>query len=136
MAYELGTKKTDHILIARARILSSRVEASMCDAEGTEVGVRPGSHAERARTYSEEAIQYAMRTQNTRLIARGQISLAIARLYESDDNVDPAEDLLKEAQSNLKVPGGDYVFDDLKTLQQLLERARAAHEKAKIPVAG
>jgi tetratricopeptide (TPR) repeat protein len=122
-AYELGIGKADHILMARARILSSMVEIVLCERE-TDDSERPGSHAERARTFSEDAIEHASQTENRRLVSRGQIWLAIAYLHESPDDIQRAETLLSEAMSGLKAVSGDYVSDDMQSLQRLLARVR------------
>jgi hypothetical protein len=122
-AYALGVGKNDHILIARARILSAMVEIALCDNEGDD-GERPGSHAEWARTYSEEAIYHAEQTEYKRLVSRGQTWLAISYLHESSENVDRAEALCSKVGEALKAGGGDYIYDDFKLLQKMLVRLR------------
>src|SRR6185437_11096965 len=57
-AYRIGADQSDHILMARARILQSAIENAHVE-EQTGEDVDVAVHANRAREYSEEALKLA-----------------------------------------------------------------------------
>jgi len=129
-AYELGRKKSDHILMVRARIQQCIVENALSETDGD--GALSYSHAERARIFAEDAVSSGEK--NTphyiRLIAHAYIWLGITLLnpYISDPNegqicLQRAEGLLQDHEADGYYPKPatrDYIWDDLKLLRQRL----------------
>jgi hypothetical protein len=67
-AFRIGSKRSDQILMARARILGTACENAHVE-EQTGEHEDFTVHATRAREYSEEALALAQSTQNRRLLA-------------------------------------------------------------------
>jgi tetratricopeptide (TPR) repeat protein len=115
-AFRIGSKRSDQILMARARILGTACENAHVE-EQTGEHEDFTVHATRAREYSEEALALAQSTQNRRLLAAALLArgatasndfyqdweLARTSAAGAASNIGPGEnDMLVEALADLK----------------------------------
>lgn len=115
-AYRLGEDKRDYIQMARARILQCMVENAKFDEQ---IGEKAelGYHAELARDFALDAVEYSRHTQNRRLLARACVWQGLTFANDFFNNPDAARQCCDMATSLLKTDGGDYLWDDLQALK-------------------
>ncbi len=115
-AFHLGQEKHDYILMARARILACIVENTKYEEQIEELA-DPTVHAQLAGEYAREAVEFAKRTQNPRLLSRSFIWQGLTFTNEFFDDHDAARQCCDAATALLKLGGHDYVWDDLQQLR-------------------
>jgi len=126
-AYILGKEKSDFILMARARIQQSMLENARFEAHHADEKL-PGSHAESARSFAEDAVTLAEQTQNTRLIAHSYIWNGIALLDPYVFDSERAWHCYRKAALLLAPEQGrDLVWDDLQALEKKLATNAPCH---------
>ena len=121
-AFSQGTEKSDYIVMARARTLQCIVENTAVEEQ---VGDR-AVHHEAAEIFAREAVNFAGRTQNRRLLARAYIWLGLTF------SAGPAARFRRCApgrgRSHCAAPArslGELLpWDDLETLKTRVLRAR------------
>ncbi len=132
LAYELGRKKRDYILMARARVQQGVVQNAK--AESCKEKTSAYAHAERGLSFTEEGNELAeQNTQNMRLTAyaciwRGIMLMNIHLLdtHEAYRCYSKARELLMPPEASVyfvKPIGRDYVWDDLQMLGKRLTHA-------------
>lgn len=121
LAFRLGESKADYILMARARILQCIVENAKFDEQIEEV---PGihRHAQMARDFANDAVDFAKHTQNRRLLARAYVWQGMTLANDFFDNVEAARQCCDSAAGLLKPQGPDYIWDDLQDLKARILR--------------
>lgn len=115
-AYEIGKSQDDHILMARARILGAAVENAKVEeqiGEALDVAV----HANRARQYSQEALELARGTQNRRLLAGALLACGTTAANEFFQDWETARKVASEAASLIGTGESDHLAEDLATLK-------------------
>ncbi len=121
-AYRLGEQKQDYILMGRARIVLSMVENARVEEEISE-GTDPGSHARRALEYIQEAIDFARRTQNQRLLANAYLWLGFTHCNAFFDNTEAAREAYDMAVACRKVTAhADNMSEELQALKAKIVR--------------
>ncbi len=119
-AFALGEEKQDLILMARARILQTMVENAKVE-EG--IDEDPRRHAQAALDYSRDAIEFARRTQNRRLLGRAHTWHGLTLANEFFNSPDPAMEALTTASSYLDHGFHDTAWEDLRVLRARLTKA-------------
>ncbi|HWC98641.1 MAG TPA: hypothetical protein VG456_17900 [Candidatus Sulfopaludibacter sp.] len=115
-AFRQGEEKHDFIIMARARVLQCTIENARLDEQ---IGPNPAEQAQRAAGFAHEAVEYARKTQNRRLLARACVCQGLTYSGEYLQNRDEALRCLNEARALLKAGGHDRdpEWDDLATLE-------------------
>ena len=122
--YSVAEEKSDYILMARARILQCIIESSHFE-EQIENSEDPRVHAQRACDYAREAVEFARRTENRRLLARAYVWQGLVFANEFFNNAEAARQCCDDAAALLRPEGPDYIWDDLQQLKaQILRKAR------------
>jgi len=120
-AFQLAEPKSDYILMARARILQAIVENSKFD-EQIEEASGANHHAELARDFAHQAVEFAKHTQNRRLLARAYVWQGMTLANDFFDNVETARQCCDAAAALLRPQGPDYIWDDLQDLRSRILR--------------
>jgi tetratricopeptide (TPR) repeat protein len=120
-AFRLGESKADYILTARARILQCTVENSRFD-EQIDDASGASQHAQFARDFARDAVDFAKHTQNRRLLARAYVCQGMTFANDFFDNPESARQCCDAAAALLKPQGPDYIWDDLQELKARILR--------------
>jgi len=121
-AYEIGCRQDDHILMARARILSAAIEnAHVEEQTGEESDM--AVHANLARQHSDEARELARRTQNRRLLASALVSSGATAANEFFQDWEAARRYASEAAALIGPGESDHLLEDMATLKSRIVRA-------------
>lgn len=121
-AYRIGEALNDHILMARARILSAAIENAHVEeqiGEGVDIAV----HAANARQYSEEAWALALSTENRRLLAGASIARGMTAANDFFHDWELAQRCAAEATSLCGAGENDHLTEDLAVLKTRVMRA-------------
>ncbi|MGA2648568.1 MAG: hypothetical protein ABSF15_28125 [Candidatus Sulfotelmatobacter sp.] len=110
-AYDLGDD-TDVLLMARSRIVQCMIEGEMCESE---IDTEPRVHADRARRYAAQAIDYSARTQNVELQARSHLAMGFA-LLNAPSNATEAASSHERAAALIKEARLYYLSEELEEL--------------------
>ena len=121
-AYAVGEEKTDHILMARARLLQCMIENSKLDEEVAE-GPNPGSHARKALEAARDAMELAKHTQNRRVLAMAHVWQGLTESNAFLDDLEAAQHSYDLAMAALKGESPGNLAADLKTLKARLFRS-------------
>lgn len=126
-AYEIGIRKDDHILMARARILESAIEnAHVEEQTGEEIDV--AVHANQARLYSEEALKLAQSTQNRRLLAGACIARGMTAANDFFQDWETARGYCAEATRLIGPGENDHLVEDLTLLKSRIVKASGIND--------
>lgn len=130
-AYRLGEAKQDYILMGRARIVLCMIENARVEEEISE-GTDPGSHARRALEYIQEAIDFARRTQNQRLLANAYLWLGFTHCNAFFDNTDAAREAYDMAIATRKATThADNMSEEMQALKAKIVRGGGIDHKFK-----
>lgn len=122
-AFRLGQEKHDYILMARARILQCMVENAKFE-EQIEEHPDPNRHAQLADEYARDAVEFARRTQNARLLARAYIWQGLTQSNAFFENTEAARQCCNAATALLDPTRREYIWEDLEELRaRVLETA-------------
>lgn len=121
-AYRIGEALNDHILMARARILSAAIENAHVEEQIGE-GVDMAVHAANARQYSEEARALALSTENRRLLAGASIARGMTAANDFFRDWELAQRCAAEATSLCGIGENDHLIEDLAALKTRVMRA-------------
>lgn len=116
-AFLFGEAKRDSILMARARILLSQVEAAKFEEE---IGERHDQaiHAQRSHDFASEAVSLARRTQNRRLLAHALIIQGFALCNDLMDDTRAARKCCDEAGVYFTTSSShDYLWESFEELK-------------------
>jgi tetratricopeptide (TPR) repeat protein len=121
-AFELACSKSDHILMARARILQAYAEIARVEEElGEDADIAVYAH--QARGYAAEAVQLAQQTQNRRLLAGAHIvcgSVAASDFFEDWEEARRCE---MESRALLRPGDRDHLTEELTRLNSKIRRS-------------
>jgi tetratricopeptide (TPR) repeat protein len=120
-AFQLGKDKNDFILMARARLLQCSIENARLD-EGIEAE-DPGQHARAALNYAREAIEYATKTEHSRLLARARIAEGLTLCNDFFNDSDAARTSCDAAAALIKPEGFDPLWEDMRALRTRMTRS-------------
>lgn len=126
-AYRIGTEQNDHILMARARILETAIENAHVE-EQTGEDVDVAVHANRARQYSEEALELAHGTQNRRLLAGACIARGMTAANDFFHEWETARRYATEATGLIGPGESDHLVEDLASLKSRIVRASGIND--------
>jgi tetratricopeptide (TPR) repeat protein len=120
-AFTQGTQKSDNIVMARARTLQ-------CVAENAAMEEQVGDaahHHEAAEAFARDAVAYAGRTENRRLLARAYIWQGLTFAAEPSD-LEAARRCCEQAVALLQPEAAErqYTWEELETLKARVLRAR------------
>jgi len=122
--YRLGQEKSDYTLMARARLLGCRIENARYD-EQIESASPPALHAQRAGELAHDAVDLALRTQNTRLLARAYVWQGITLANDFFDDVEAARRCCDSAGALVRPEGEDNLWEDFQELRaRVLKKSR------------
>jgi tetratricopeptide (TPR) repeat protein len=121
-AFRYGQEKRDYIVMARARTLQCITEYTALEEQ---VG-NPARHHEAAEAFAREAVDFAGRTQNRRLLARACVWQGLTYTAEPYRDEEAARRCCEQAIALLQPEGVErqYLWEDLATL-----RTRVLHAK-------
>ena len=126
-AYRIGVEKSDHILMARARILQASAENARVEEQlGEEVDA--ALHATEARTYCDEALGLAKQTQNRRLLAAAYIACGMTAANEFFQDWETAKRCASEAAELMGAGENDHLLDELATLKSHIIQSSGIHD--------
>lgn len=126
-AYELAHDKNDHIHMARARTLQCIAENARVDeqlGEDADVAV----HANHARLYAEDAVQWAELTQNRRLAAEAYVARGMMFANDFFQEWEEAKRCADRAAALLGAEDRDHLWEDLAALKARILRASSIDE--------
>lgn len=126
-AYDLAEKKSDQILMARAKAVQSAVELARSEEQ---LGEDPniGLHAYAAVDHAEAAIALALHTQNKRLLCEAYIARGSLAASDFFQDWDMAKDFVGKAAALLTHDDRDHLYKQLSGLKAKL--AEATHVDA------
>lgn len=121
-AFRLGEKKSDSILMARARILQADIENAKAEEQ---IGDMPdvAAHANLAVQAAEEAIALAKSTQNKRLLAGAYIARGLTAANDFFADWDTAKTFVSLADELLSTNDRDHLFKDMRALKARILQA-------------
>jgi tetratricopeptide (TPR) repeat protein len=120
-AFEHGSQKSDHIIMARARTLECIIEHAAIEEQ---VGDR-AQHRDAAEAFARDAVAFASNTENRRLLARAYVWQGLTFAGEPAD-LESAR-LCEEKASALLEPDASerqYMWDELETLKGRIAHVR------------
>jgi tetratricopeptide (TPR) repeat protein len=121
-AYELACGKSDHILMARARILQAYAEIARVEEElGEDADIAVYAH--QARRYAEEAVQSALETQNRRLLAGAHIVCGAVAACDFFEDWEEARRCERESRALLRPGDRDHLSEELTRLKSRIMRS-------------
>lgn len=121
-AYELANGKSDHILMARARILQAYAEIARVEEElGEDADIAVYAH--QARRYAEEAVLLARQTQNRRLLAGAQIVCGAVAASDFFEDWEEARRCETESRALLRPGDRDHLSEELTHLKSKIMRS-------------
>jgi tetratricopeptide (TPR) repeat protein len=126
-AYRVGLEQNDHILMARARILEAAIENAHVE-EQTGEDVDIAVHANRARQYSEEALNLAQSTQNRRLLAGACIARGMTAANDFFQEWETARRYATEATALIGPGENDHLVEDLTQLKSRVVQASGIND--------
>lgn len=126
-AYRLGVEQKDRILMARARMLGAAIENAHVE-EQTGDSADIGSHANRAKQFSEEALTLAHGTQNRRLLAGACIARGTTAANDFFQDWETARAFAAEATDLVGPSERDHLVEDLASLKSRIVRASGIND--------
>lgn len=120
-AFSLAEARSDHILMARTRILQCMVENARVEEEIGESN-EPGGHARVAQDCAQEAIELAKRTENRRLLVQAYVWQGLTYCNRFFDDAESARRCYDQAVLLSKGDRGESASDDLHTLRSRVQR--------------
>jgi tetratricopeptide (TPR) repeat protein len=124
-AFALGEEKEDLILMSRARLLQCMVENGKVE-EG--IDEDPRRHSQAALDHIRDAIEFAHKTQNRRLLARVHTWHGLTLSNEFFAAHDAAVDAMNTASSYLDHGFHDTASEDLRTLKARVVKTQTVDE--------
>jgi hypothetical protein len=79
-------------------------------------------HAQRAQDFGAEAVRFAEKTQNRRLLARAYVWQGMTYANDYFNNTEAARQACDKAAALLRPQGPDYIWDDLQDLKARILR--------------
>lgn len=126
-AHQTGAEQKDRILMARARMLQCAIENAHVE-EQTGDTAEIGSHASRAKQYSEEALALAHGTQNRRLLAGACIARGLTAANDFFQDWETARAFAAEATALVGPTERDHLVEDLASLKSRIVRASGIND--------
>ncbi len=126
-AFLLGSRRNDHILMARARTLRAAIHNERAEEQvGNSSDI--AMHANLAKVYSEEAIELAKLTQNKRLLAGAYIARSATAASDFFQDWETAKQFVTLAGDLLSRDDRDHLSRELSQLKTRILRATGIDE--------
>jgi tetratricopeptide (TPR) repeat protein len=124
-AFSHGSEKSDNIIMARARTLQCIVENAAVE-EQIGDSLR---HHEAAETFAREAVEFALQTENRRLVARAYVWQGLTLSASGD--FEGARRCCEQATQLLQPEGIErqYIWDDLEALKTRVLQSRPVESR-------
>jgi tetratricopeptide (TPR) repeat protein len=126
-AYRIGHEKGDHILMARARVLQAAAENAKVEEQLGE-DVDTALHADHAKQFSEDALEFARHTQNRRLLAGAYIARGTTAANDFFQDWDLARRCANEATELMGAGENDHLADELAALKSRITQASGIND--------
>ncbi|HEY1680003.1 MAG TPA: hypothetical protein VGG04_19960 [Candidatus Sulfotelmatobacter sp.] len=126
-AFRIGSRRSDQILMARARILGAACDNAHVEeqtGEQEDVAV----HASRAREYSEEALSLARSTQNRRLLAAALLARGATAANDFYQDWNLASACATDATANIGAGENDMLVEALADLKTRIVQAAGIND--------
>jgi tetratricopeptide (TPR) repeat protein len=117
-AFSFAATHSDPILLARTRNLQSAIERACAEEQLGD----PIAHSSRALQLAEEAVSYAVKTQNKRLQAESFIGRGMAAVLGPTFDIDTAKEYAAKAAALLDPNDRDHLLKELIDLKGLIAR--------------
>lgn len=125
-AYKLAQTQSDHVLMARARILQAYVEMARSEEQIDQEDGLPSS--QRAVDFADEAIAIARGTQNKRLLAGAYITRGLSSLETLHTDMEAARTYATRAAELLVSEDRDHLYRELTHLRLRISEPGAVDE--------
>ena len=126
-AFRIGSGRHDQILMARARILGAACHNAHVE-EQTGEHDDAAVHANRAREYSEEALELARTMQNRRLLAAALVSRGLTATNDFYQDWELARTCASEAAAAIGSGENDVLFELLADLKARIVKAAGIND--------
>jgi tetratricopeptide (TPR) repeat protein len=121
-AFELGCKIKDWAVMGYSRLLQSRIESARYE-EG--IGDSPPKHAQRARDFAQEAVKYALLSQDPRLLASAYNNQGLIFCNEFFKDAEAAAECCLQASQFLIADNRTQLWDEHQCLRKKVTREGA-----------
>ncbi len=119
-AFRQGEIKSDYIAMSRARMLQCVVENAAIEEQLGD----PTCHRQAAEAFAVEAVSYATRTQDRRLLARTYVWQGLTSAAEPYCDLELARQCYQQAIALVEPEATEKLWDDLEKLKAIVLRAR------------
>jgi len=126
-AYELAQAESDHVLMARARILQAYVEMAHSEEQIDEHSDGLPS-SQRAVDYADEAVSIARGTENKRLLAGAYITRGLASIEAHHGDLETGRIYATKAAELLGSEDRDHLYRELTHLRLKITEPKAVDE--------
>ncbi len=124
-AYKLGQTRKDLVLLCRSRLIHSEVETAKYD-DGIDEGYDPTLHAQRAHDYAQDALNFAKRANNRRLMAAANIRIGLSMCNEFFNDLESASGYCDDAAKYLANSRREQFGEDFRRLKSYILHAKRA----------
>jgi hypothetical protein len=129
-AFEIGLAKKDCVLLARSRIIHSKVEGAKYE-EGIDEGYDPTLHAQRAHDFAQDALGFAKRTKSRQLMAAANIRVGLTMCNEYFNDPEGAAEYCNHAAEYLTHSRRDHFWEEYQRLKSYVLRGKKADAAAR-----
>jgi tetratricopeptide (TPR) repeat protein len=119
-AFHHGEEKNDYLVMARARMLQCVVENAALEEQLGD----PGRHHQAAETFAADAVNFATRTQDRRLLARTYVWQGLTFAAEPYSDLERARQCYQQVTALVSPESTEKLWDDLEKLKAVVLRAR------------
>jgi hypothetical protein len=133
-AFRHGSEKHDYFVMARARTLQCMVENAALEEQVGDLR----RHREAASVFARDAVTFAGRTQNRRLLARACVWQGLTFLASLEPDREAARRCCEQATGLLQPEGAaqQYVWEELETLKTAVVRSAPVEPRLRAWSAG
>ena len=122
-AFEIGLAKKDYVLLARSRIMHSKVEGAKYE-DGIDEGYDPTLHAQRAHDYAQDALGFAKRGNTRQLMAAANIRVGLTMCNDFFNDPEGASEYCNNAAEYLTRSRRDHFWEEYQRLKTYILRGR------------
>lgn len=121
-AFDLGNDKKDYHVMAHARVLQSSIQSALYD-EGIVDRDELALYAQRACDFAADALTFAERSADARILARAYIARGLALCNDTFNNLEGAAECCNHASEYFTPDHRDHVWDDFQLLKSKVQGA-------------
>jgi len=119
-AFHCGEQKSDYLAMARARMLQCVVENAALEEQLGD----PGRHRQAAEEYASDAVNFATRTQDRRLLARTHLWQGLTFAANPHSDLERARQCYQQVVALVEPESTEKLWDDLEKLKTIILRAQ------------